>query len=1424
MDEDSTGTIPSLLERLSRRGIKLRLADDDGLEVIAPKGTLSGSLRDEITRSKHDLIRWLAGARDSDGTGTKLPAIVHDEAHLYDPFPPSDLQQAFVIGSREGFEYYVRPHQYAEIEFDELDPARFEEALNKAISRQRKNLVVLGDDMRLQTIRRPEPVKVTVSDLRGMPEEKARAELEYTRMVMQREEPLHDSWPWIAPHVSIYGQGRARLHYNNNNLFADAPSGVALMNDALRYYRNAETELPELDIAYRDCVLALADLEKSDLGKKSQAYWRDRMADLPDAPNLPLVGGNEHRGRSKLSRRELTLPADLWAGLKRQAKARGVTLTSTLTAALAEVISHWSGSRHFLLNNMISRRRLPLHPQFGDVLGNFASLYPLEVDWRDLERFEDRVRRLQARMMADAEHIYWSGSKVLQELNRLRRTPGRAVCPFAVGSALFVGPTAMPSYSLLETPQTLLDTEFWELEDYGLKVTWDVIEAMFPDGLIDAMFAAYRTALTRLSQDETAWDITGFDLLPDGQREQRRRLNHSDEPLPAGLLHQPLARQAAERADAPAIITPGTVLTYAQLRDRSEHVAAALRHRGARPGDITAIVLPKGEQQVLSVLGSLISGSAYVPIDPAWPQDRIDYILSETGARAVLSSAADTGRLSTLTDVPVIAVDAIDRPGLTGGAASQTVPSDYRAAHEPGRRSRQPQDLAYVIYTSGSTGRPKGAMLNHLGPLNTITNINRRFGISPQDVVFGISSLCFDLSVYDIFGTLAAGATLVLPPGTQADPASWIELIQAHQVTVWNSVPAIMQLLVEEAARTKSRLPSLRIVLLSGDWIPVRLPGRIREVAPNARVISLGGATEGSIWSICFPIDEERDWTSIPYGKPLAHQTWHVLDELGRDAPTWVTGHLHIGGAGVAHGYLNDPAKTAASFVPHPKTGERLYRTGDLGRYLPGGEIEFLGRSDFQMKIHGFRVEPGEIEHIVLEHPDVKETVVVARDSGSGKQLVAFIVCADVGRAPREESIRHHLASRLPGYMVPSRIVVLDGLPLTANGKLDRRALEAMCQADDQRPRMPRRERTPAEEALVEIWESVLSTGPVEVDDDFFDLGGQSFAAVRMIGKIAQQFGRRVPVGTVLEHRTVAGLARWLTLPDSNWSPLVTLSEDGPGVPWFFVHPAGGNVVCYRVIADRLDAPCHAFQAPGPASGHAPLDKVKDFAELYLGALKKIRPAGPYALAGWSSGAVVALELAHRLEQAGETVEPLLVIDSPAPIKQRIVNDADLLLWFLEDLGLGIDTGGIRSAAMRDIAALPEPERAARLLLIAHEHGLPDGAIELTDFSNTLAVFSGVVRACNQYVAPKISAATVVLRAAETGVREFADHPSGAAPDWGWESLTSGRLTATVLPGTHHTLLTDLRSIVSVADVINQGSAPYPEHPSRGARKRGQAQ
>jgi amino acid adenylation domain-containing protein len=569
-------------------------------------------------------------------------------------------------------------------------------------------------------------------------------------------------------------------------------------------------------------------------------------------------------------------------------------------------------------------------------------------------------------------------------------------------------------------------------------------------------------------------------------------------------------------------------MTYQQLCARANSLGHQLRSFGVRPNQLVAVVMDKGWEQVVAVVGILLAGAAYLPIDPSLPPQRQQYLLENGQVQVLITQSWLAPQIEFSPQIQTICLDTqVVDPTLPLLESVQT-----------------PEDLAYVIYTSGSTGLPKGVALDHRGVVNTIVDLNRRYDIGSEDKVLALSALNFDLSVYDIFGTLAAGGTIVIPDATGTkDPAHWLELMQQQQVTVWNSVPALMQMLVDylpSPSHYHPALSSLKLVMLSGDWLPLTLPEQIHSLNQDVQVVSLGGATEASIWSICYPIEQvDPNWKSIPYGLPLANQQFYVLHaETLEPCPTWVTGQLYIGGVGLAKGYWQDEAKTNASFITHPRTGERLYKTGDLGRYLPDGNIEFLGRADFQVKIRGYRIELGEIEAALKQHPSVHTAVVVAvgNDEKSKDRLVAHIVLDTAWKANQTRSqseasayLQTYLQEKLPEYMLPSAFVIQETLPLSSNGKVDRKILAQQSHLPPELETGYVAPRNDLEQAIASILQTLISVEKIGIHDNFFYLGANSLHIVQLHNQLRTTLQQDFSIATLFQYPNIHDLTQHLS-------------------------------------------------------------------------------------------------------------------------------------------------------------------------------------------------------------------------------------------------------------------------------------------------------
>jgi amino acid adenylation domain-containing protein len=703
-----------------------------------------------------------------------------------------------------------------------------------------------------------------------------------------------------------------------------------------------------------------------------------------------------------------------------------------------------------------------------------------------------------------------------------------------------------------------------------------------------------------------------------------------------------------------------------------------------------------------------------------------------------------------------------------------------------------PDDVAYVIHTSGSTGEPKGIVVQHRPAANLVDWINRTFEVGPEDRALFVTSLAFDLSVYDIFGLLAAGGTVHVATSEElGEPDRLADLLRNGGITLWDSAPAALVRLAPLFPAEPDPESRLRRVLLSGDWIPVTLPDRVRQAFPRAGVMALGGATEATVWSNWYPVGEvDPRWPSIPYGRPISNARYHVLDAGFATRPIGVPGDLYIGGDCLCAGYTR-PDLTAAAFLPNPfgdRPGERLYRTGDRARYRVDGNLEFLGRLDHQVKVRGYRIELGEIELALLTLPGVRDAVVLAQQSGSERsdlQLVAYLT----GDEKRSFFLREALQKALPPYMVPSRLVFLSELPLTANGKLDRKTLESLGR-ERQEARSEVGPRDLIELRLTQIWQELLSLPSVGSGDDFFELGGHSMLVVLLMARIEREFGRRLPAAILFRAPTVEALARILRQEAGESLPqrsLVAIRPSGARPPVYWVHPGGGGVLCYSRVAHHLgsDQPSYALQARALSSGaEPPGEDISAMAAAYVEELRAFQPAGPYRLGGWSLGGLIAYEMAQQLRRDGEEIHPLILIDThPADPEYHPDRLGNRRLFATFARQIGVDPAGIVPSGVslegQEADDLLEP-----LLQWAQDARALPSDFSRDDLRRLFAIFAANLRAAAAYQLQPLDGRLVVFLASET----LAERESIVNT---WRSLARRGVEAVDVPGDHYTMLQD---------------------------------
>ncbi|MFG1932285.1 amino acid adenylation domain-containing protein [Mycobacterium sp. NPDC048908] len=1025
------------------------------------------------------------------------------------PFPLAPMQHAMWVGRASDQQLGgVAGHLYVEFDGAAVDPGRLVRAATALADRHPMLRVQFLPDGTQRIGPTPQRYPVTVVDLSGLSDHEVTDRLANTRRAKSHQQ--------LDGHVfeltlSLLPGGRTRLHVDLDMQAADAMSYRTLMSDLAALYGGQR--LPGLGYTYRDYRQAAASVPPR-ATETDRQWWAERIPELPDPPRLPLVPLAEQLNPRHTTRRWHWLDPDLRDALFAAARRRGVTPAMALAASFSDALAGWSADPRFLLNvPMFGREQR--HPDVDHLVGDFTSSVLLDVDLTAQATATARSHALQDSFRAAAAHATYPGLSVLRDLGRHRGA--KVLAPFVFTSALglgelFAAPVTdtfgTPVWINSQGPQVLLDAQVTEI-DGGILVNWDVREDAFRPGVIDAMFDRHIAELRRLASDDAAWESRRAPLETDEQRAVRDAVNSKTAAPSGNSLHDGLFASMTARPDALAVISSSGQLSYAELGAGVRAVAAALCAAGIEPGDTVAVMGPKCAEQIIALCGVLTAGAVYLPIGVDHPADRVARII-ETGS---VRMALVCGDFQPPTNVRALTITDALRIGWNDtGFVPPTV---------------DPNELAYVLFTSGSTGEPKGVEVTHDAAMNTIEFLNGHFGIGPDDRCLALSHLECDLSVLDVFGTLTAGAAIVVvDEAHRRDPDHWAQQIATHRVTVLNFLPGWLEMLVEVGA---GRLSSVRVVPTGGDWVRPALVRRLRSQAPGVRLAGLGGATETAVHATLFEADAlPANWAAVPYGTPFTNNACRVVNSYGADCPDWVPGELWITGRGIARGYRGRPDLTADRFVRY--RCRTWYRTGDLVRYRPDGTLEFVGRVDHRVKISGYRIELGDVEAALQRVPGVRAAVaaIVGPTGERGGDMLAAVVRAD-DAALTIESLRSGVAELLPAHMIPRHFEIVERIPLTAGGKTDRRAV-ARTLTDAVSTGDPagggRAPSTALESALAAIVAELVGAAAVGADDDFFELGGDSVLATTAVARIRAWLDTpTVMVADVFATRTVAGLA-----------------------------------------------------------------------------------------------------------------------------------------------------------------------------------------------------------------------------------------------------------------------------------------------------------
>jgi amino acid adenylation domain-containing protein len=1241
-------------------------------------------------------------------------------------------------------------------------------------------------------------LELPLEDLSRLPE--AEREAEARRLAREEAATPFDlaAGPLFRARLLRLGDEEHVALFTMHHIISDGWSMAILVREVAALYEAGVTgrasPLAALPIQHADYSAWQRDWLRGEVLERHLDYWRAQLADAPAATELPADRPRPPVMSFRGAWEDVALPAELSGALAALSRREGATLFMTLLTAFQVLLHHYSAQTDIVIGSPIAGRN---RTEIEGLIGFFVNTLLLRTKLAGNPTFRELLRQVRETALEAYAHQDVPFEKIVEELQPerdLSRQPLFQVV-FALGNVPrpnvelsgltinpFVDDDAQPAadgdekrtakfdltLSLRETPE-------------GLRGSVEYNTDLFDAATIRRLLDSWQSLLAGVVADPSA----RISELPVLTAEERRRLTHdlnqtaTDYPKHATIQSLFEAR-AAETPQAVAVVFGDEHITYGQLNERANQLAHYLRQEGVGPESPVGILTERSVEMVVALLGITKAGGAYVPLDPASPPERLAFMLADAGVRLLLAQKHLGVVLPADISAQVFYLDA-------RWSALERLSTENPVA------TAGPDNLAYVIYTSGSTGTPKGVSVPHRAVVRLVRDTDYAdFG--PDEVFLQLAPLSFDASTFEIWGSLLNGARLVVMPPQQPSLDELGEALRERGVTTLWLTAGLFHVMVDHQL---DDLRGLRQLLAGGDVLSVAHVERFLLEASSACLINGYGPTESTTFACCHRMRgaraEDFSHNSVPIGRPIANTRVHILDAYGGPVAVGVVGELYIGGDGLARNYLNRPALTAERFVPDPfsaEPGGRLYKTGDLVRYLPDGRIEFLGRVDDQVKVRGFRIEIGEVEAALSQHPAVRETVVVARaDVAGDKRLVAYVV-VEQEQGATVNDLRSHLRQRLPAYMLPSAFVVLEKLPLTESGKIDRQALPAPLEDRAELDANFVAPRDTVELLLAQIWEDVLDVPRVGVCSNFFEVGGNSILGVILIARIDRVFGIQLPLAALFEGATIEHLGIMLRQEKSSlpYSSLVAIQPHGTQPPFFCVHPAGGTVNCYADLARSLGLgqPFYGLQSRGLDVDEEMGTGIEEMAAHYVETIRSVQPEGPYRLGGWSLGGGIAYEMARQLKEQGEEVSLLALLDAALPDPSWAagqvvsVDDAEMLHLILNEM-----LGDTVWRSLDHLRTLDLDEQLQFVMELARKANKMVPDYQLPQARRLFNLFKQNLSALRAYEPRHYPGRILLFRPAD-------ELPEGATNlARGWDKLAEGGVEIHVVPGTHRSMITE---------------------------------
>lgn len=1061
-----------------------------------------------------------SGAQDSE------KRIVEAVEHVGVRFPLTKIQESYFVGRRHEIPWGgTGCYAGFEMDMENLDITRFEDAMKKTVQRHEmlRCIITEDGDQYIPVSCDPQLTIYRRSSIRNMEAHLAAVHDEIMTQVLPIGKPL---WDMRATELD---PNNWRIHFGIDFMIADALSLNVFWRDMERFYKGEEPE--PLGFTYYDYLKYTSENFDTKGFEADREYWNNRAKDFPEPPQLPYSGTEDRNLYKKFVRRSAVLSAEEYKSLIAGSGSQGLTAASVLLELFSEVLASRSADSRFAVM-LTTFRRENIHNDVNSIVGDFTNLMLTEINIDGAGVIEN-AKKLQSTIQRDYAHGLYPAIDFVKYIGAVRGE--QILYPVVFTSAIGVGSVRSGNMfvnriasAASTTPQVFLDHQIYENPDGGLILSWDTADHVFMPGVVEDMFCVYVKLVKRLCR-EGFFGFAVHELRSERDIAVQNSANFTEKLVPEKDMLAHFENICYKYADKIAVVCDESSMTYGELLDFVKKTASCINSRGLEKGFLAAVDMKKSCEQIGVIAGIVYAGGVYIPMSFNQPAERTAGIMKRAGCNVIFRSV----RSDDLTDFLQITAESV---------AEYSETAEKIAVSE--------DDPAYIIYTSGSTGEPKGVKISHGAAMNTIMDVIGKYNIDSRDVIFGISSVSFDLSVFDIFAAFNTGATLVLPSDEKrTDPVYWSQYTEKYGVTIWNSVPSIMELYCDYMQQSGLTNNTIRRIILSGDWIPVTLPERIKKIFTASQLTSMGGATEASIWSNYYECSSfDRSSRSVPYGYPLANQRFYILDEYGRRCPQWVEGKLYIGGKGLALCYHNAEDLTEKAFIESAIVGERIYDTGDYGRYIEDGMIEFLGRKDQQVKINGYRIELGEICAAFRKTGIPGEMQVIpVDDADGGRMLSAFIKREGNASDESVQIIREKLGRLLPSYFIPKTVMYVDRFPLTANGKLDRKKLVSLLKNYVARNEKTENESVSADNKLLSVIRNTLGKKDLNYSDRFDSIGVSSMEIIRLANGLEQKFGTRPPIYEMMNGYSVGRLAEFYS--DKGNVQHTTNEADQSGAP-----------------------------------------------------------------------------------------------------------------------------------------------------------------------------------------------------------------------------------------------------------------------------------